>query len=88
MPTYEYECKKCGLRFERWQAITEAPLEQCPECRGQVRRLVSGGSGFILKGSRHGRTSHRTHECSLGETGKTCCGQDERCAKPPCEGRE
>jgi len=48
MPTYEYECTTCGLRFERQQAITEAPLALCPDCQGQVRRRVSGGAGFIL----------------------------------------
>lgn len=35
MPTYEYECRKCGRRFERFQAMSDAPLERCPECRGE-----------------------------------------------------
>ena len=85
MPTYEYECKNCGLRFERRQAITDAPLKECPECRGEVCRLVSGGTGFILKGAGH-QTQHgrRGSGCSLEESGKTCCGQEERCGKPPC----
>ncbi len=26
MPTYEYECGSCGLRFQRQQGITEPPL--------------------------------------------------------------
>ena len=55
MPTYEYECAECGLKFERRQAITEAPLTECPACGGGVRRLISGGTGFILKGAGHGR---------------------------------
>jgi putative FmdB family regulatory protein len=84
MPTYEYVCEKCGFRFERRQAITEAPVSECPECRGNVRRLVSGGVGFIAKGSDRGRVDQRVGECSLEQTGKTCCGLDERCGKPPC----
>jgi len=79
MPTYEYECEKCGIRFERWQAMTEAPITECPECQGKVHRVVSGGAGFILKGSGHGRGG-----CSLEQIGRTCCGQAERCDKPPC----
>ena len=84
MPTYEYECKKCGLKFERRQAITAAPVMVCPECEGRVQRLVSGGAGFIIKGSGHDRTGGSGADCSLKKTGRTCCGQDERCGKPPC----
>jgi putative FmdB family regulatory protein len=84
MPTYEYECKSCGLKFEREQSIKEEPVEVCPECRGKVSRLISGGSGFILKGSGGSRTENPGSGCSLEQTGKTCCGRDERCGKPPC----
>ena len=50
MPTYEYDCWGCGRRFERRQSITEEPLRSCPECGGEVHRLVSGGAGFIVRG--------------------------------------
>ncbi|MGB9791357.1 MAG: FmdB family zinc ribbon protein [Thermacetogeniaceae bacterium] len=86
MPTYEYECEKCGLRFERWQAVTEAPIGECPECGGKVRRLISGGAGFFFKDSGHVRRRHREAGCSLEQSGKTCCGRNERCGKPSCEG--
>lgn len=51
MPTYEYECKQCKHRFEEFQRITDKPLTQCPKCKGQVRRLISGGAGLIFKGN-------------------------------------
>ena len=51
MPTYDYICKKCNQTFEYFQAMSDAPLENCPECQGKIRRLVSGGSGLIFKGS-------------------------------------
>lgn len=51
MPTYEYECIKCKYRFEEFQQIREEPLKKCPKCRGQLRRLISGGAGLIFKGS-------------------------------------
>ncbi len=51
MPTYDYKCKECDHAFEYFQAMSDAPLELCPECTGNVRRLVSGGSGLIFKGS-------------------------------------
>ena len=84
MLTYEYECDACGLRFKRRQVITEDPITECPECNGKVRRLVSGGAGFIFKGSGHGQVGYRGGECSLEQVGKTCCGRDERCERPPC----
>ena len=85
MLTYEYECKACGLRFERRRSITEAPLTECPECGGEVRQLVSGGAGFILKGSGRNRAGYQGGTCSLDETGTTCCGRSSRCDEPPCE---
>ncbi len=84
MPTYEYECGTCGLKFERRQSITEEPISECPECHGKVQRLISGGAGFIFRASGRGRAGVRGNECSLEHVGRTCCGQDERCEKPPC----
>ena len=51
MPTYDYICKKCDHTFEYFQAMSDTPLKNCPECKSKVRRLVSGGSGLIFKGS-------------------------------------
>ena len=41
MPLYEYQCKKCGHRFERIQKFSDAPVKKCPECSGAVERLIS-----------------------------------------------
>lgn len=53
MPTYEYQCRKCGHRFEVFQRIVDPPVRNCPKCRrrGSVEQLISGGSGLIFKGS-------------------------------------
>jgi putative FmdB family regulatory protein len=32
MPTYEYECSRCGMQFERQQSIKDVPIKECPEC--------------------------------------------------------
>ncbi len=82
MPTYEYECSKCGLNFERHQSMNEAQVSACPECGGSVKRLVSGGTGFMMKGG-SGRVK-ASGGCSLEETGKTCCGAASRCGSAPC----
>jgi len=59
MPTYEYECKKCGKRFERYQPITAKPLKKCPDCGGRVRRIISAGGGIIFKGSGFYETDYK-----------------------------
>jgi putative FmdB family regulatory protein len=51
MPTYEYECKKCGHNFEVFQSMSDEPLKNCTQCGGEVRRLIFGGAGVIFKGS-------------------------------------
>jgi len=77
MPTYEYQCDACGRRFERFQKMSDRPVGRCPDCGGKVRRLISGGSGVLIKGA--------DTSCALRSTGRTCCGRDQRCDKPACE---
>ena len=59
MPTYEYECRKCGHRFEKFQSILAPPVKTCPKCRGKVARLLSGGAGIIFKGSGFYQTDYK-----------------------------
>ena len=85
MPLYEYECERCGHVFEQQHGMNEEPVSQCPECSGEVFQRISGGSGFIIKGSGGGRINAGSGGCSLETTGRTCCGRDHRCEKPQCE---
>jgi putative FmdB family regulatory protein len=54
MPLYEYECKKCGHRFERIQRFSDAMVKKCPECGGKVEQMISApavqfkGSGWYV----------------------------------------
>lgn len=50
MPTYEY-LREDGSRFDVMQKFSDDPLRVCPETGQKVRRLISGGSGVIYKGS-------------------------------------
>ena len=60
MPTYEYECQKCGKAFEKFQSMSEKPLKTCPTCKGHVKRLIGRGAGIIFKGSGFYSTDYRT----------------------------
>jgi len=66
MPTYDYLCKDCGHTFELFQSMSEASLKDCPTCKGNVRRIISGGTGLIFKGSgyyitdyKNGKSDHK-----------------------------
>lgn len=51
MPTYEYECRRCGKSHEIFHGIKEPPRHRCPSCGGRMTRVISGGTGVIFKGS-------------------------------------
>jgi len=79
MPTYEYECESCGKSFERFQNMMDQPVTKCPDCGESVRRLISGGSGFIMKGnSRRQSAAACTRETP-------CCGRETPCDVRPCD---
>lgn len=63
MPTYLYECEKCG-RFEKFQKITDNPLKKCPECESSVKRII-GAPGIIFKGSGFYSTDSKTSTSSV-----------------------
>jgi putative FmdB family regulatory protein len=50
MPLYEYECKKCGHRFEKIQKFSDKMVKKCPECGGVVEQMISAPAGQF-KGS-------------------------------------
>jgi putative FmdB family regulatory protein len=50
MPLYEYECGACGHRFEIIQKFSDAPVTECPDCQGRLRKLQSAPA-FQLKGT-------------------------------------
>ncbi len=60
MPTYQYRCKECGYEFEEFQSMSDDPIDKCPECSGHAERLISGGAGFLFKGSGFYITDYRS----------------------------
>jgi putative FmdB family regulatory protein len=70
MPTYVYECGRCGHRFELLQGINDPPRQRCPECRGKVRRVLLPGGGLIFKGSGFYITDYKRKEESTSEAAK------------------
>jgi len=82
MPTYDYVCGGCGHRFEHFQGINAAPLEQCPRCGGKLRRLIGAGAGFLTRDSARSAGRERLSRCGHASP---CCGRAEPCDSPSCE---
>jgi putative FmdB family regulatory protein len=75
MPIYEYECEKCGCRFDELIAV-DAPVPPCPECGAeQARRLISS---FGPPGRQPRGASVRSDESRRGERE---AGHQERLAR-------
>ena len=81
MPTYEYRCQECGHDVEAFQNMGDAPLTECPQCGGNLQRLITGGSGFVLKGSGFYQNDYKKSlsnwDCSRGES----CDNPKRCCE-------
>ena len=67
MPTYEYECSRCGEVFELFQPITEPPRRRLKKgdprpcnCNARVTRRIGTGGGIIFKGSGFYQTDYRS----------------------------
>ncbi|MFA6078650.1 MAG: FmdB family zinc ribbon protein [Candidatus Omnitrophota bacterium] len=75
MPTYDYECEKCGNKFEIFQKMSDKPEGECPKCKGKSHRLIGGGQGIIFKGTGFYETDYKK---------KRGTGSD----KPPCSGSD
>jgi putative FmdB family regulatory protein len=68
MPLYEYECKKCGHRFEKIQLYSAKMVKKCPECGGQVEQMISAPA-VQFKGSGWYVTDYAKKTSSQGSSG-------------------
>jgi putative FmdB family regulatory protein len=69
MPTYEYQCKACDLKFEVKRGFSESPGASCPECQRQAQRIFSPvsivfkGLGFyVTDNAAEGKNGHDSSE--------------------------
>ena len=74
MPLYEYQCKKCGHRFEKIQKFSDKMIKKCPDCGGPVEQVISApavqfkGSGWYV--TDYARKSHGSSSDSGKESKK------------------
>ncbi len=83
MPTYEYKCEHCGHSFEIRRSMNDEHKVDCPQCGTQARKIITGGSGFILKGS--STSSMKDNLTTKCRKEQTCCGKETPCEIRPCD---
>jgi putative FmdB family regulatory protein len=76
MPLYEYQCKKCGHRFERIQTYSAEDAKECPLCQGEVERLISTPARAHFKGSGFYSTDYATAPSGKSQDGGQAAASD------------
>ena len=72
MPTYDYICNDCEKIYEYFQSMSDAPIWECPECKkNSLRRVISGGTGLIFKGSGYYLTDYKNKKAQSSEIKKS-----------------
>jgi putative FmdB family regulatory protein len=82
MPTYVYECAKCGDEFELWQSFRDDPLKRHRGgCGGKVTKVIQP-AGIVLKGSGFYRNDSRGNsKAAKREKGESSSGSSEKTEK-------
>ncbi len=83
MPTYDYECTKCGHTFEVSQGMNDKPLTKCPKCEKKLRRLIGSGGGIIFKGSGFYETDYKKKSAASTTLGKCHKEKNPECHSCP-----
>lgn len=60
MPTYDYKCLVCSHSFELFQPMSAESVKNCPECNGEVKRLIGAGLRPIFKGKGFYQTDYKS----------------------------
>ena len=81
MPTYEYECKKCGYSFDKFQKITDPACTNCLKCNGQLVKIIGTGAGIIFKGSGFYATDYRSASYREKVKKENTCSNDKKDSK-------
>ena len=84
MPTYDYICNECGEKFEYFQPMSTAALTEYPHCKDEncsVKRLISGGSGLIFKGSGFYLTDYKDSPKEKNKNNKSKKKSDKKIKK-------
>jgi putative FmdB family regulatory protein len=86
MPLYEYQCTKCGHRFEKIQKFSDKKIKKCPECGGPVEQVISAPA-VQFKGSGWYVTDYakKSHAPAASDSGSKESKESKKEEKPKTE---
>jgi len=86
LPLYEYECVKCGHRFEKIESASASARKKCPRCGGKATRLLAAPA-ILFKGSGWYVTDYAAKSSGSGSenTGEGASAKSEKPAEKPTD---
>ena|SRR6478609_925732 len=89
MPTYVYRCSACGHEFEQFQKMADDPLTICPECGGEIHRVIHP-VGVVFKGSGWYITDSRKKDADskAAKSNGAAKGKDKDSKEPATSGAD
>jgi putative FmdB family regulatory protein len=91
MPTYEYNCKRCGETIEVFQSFSEKPLRKHRDCGGELKKVfhargvVFKGSGFYSTDSRSSTSSKKSEPAKKDGSSKSEPSKGEKTKADPAK---
>ncbi|MFC1736610.1 FmdB family zinc ribbon protein [Candidatus Hydrogenedentota bacterium] len=94
MPTYEYQCPKCGEAkdiFHSMSLTLKPSQRRCPVCSAAMKKQIGAGAGIIFKGSGFHCTDYRSdsynNDKAAAKSNSTCdaCKSNKDNKKVECE---
>ena len=68
VPTYDYQCRSCGVITEVVHSMLDDGPTTCERCGGQLRRVIHP-TGIIFKGGGFYKTDSRSASTGAGSSG-------------------
>ena len=82
MPLYEYRCNRCGSVSEFLVGVSSEKSQlRCESCGSEDVQKILSRANFVSAES-----GPPAAGLPAGAAARTCCGREERCAHPACEG--
>jgi putative FmdB family regulatory protein len=86
MPTYEYECQACSEIHEVFHGMNAPRPRKCPNCgKLKLKKLLSGGAGFIFKGDGFYTTDYRSKDYKDAAKKDKDAESGKKSDSKPCE---
>jgi len=86
LPLYEYQCVKCGHRFEKIESHSASATKKCPKCGAKAERLLAAPA-IQFKGSGWYVTDYASKSSASASSEKSGDGASAKSEEKPAESK-